>query len=372
MTETTDFIVIGGGIAGVSAAAELAANARVILLEQEPQPGYHATGRSAAFLSPSYGTAVARAVTARSEPFYLSPPAGFTETPLLHPRPYLLFARPDQRDVLLARQQAQPSLRRLTPAEVQERVPILLAERLEGGLLDERGGDLDVDAILQGFLRSLRRRGGEVRPRREVLNLSRNQGLWTVAAAEETLAAPVVVNAGGAWADDIAQRAGLAPLGLQPLRRTALLFAPPEGCDVSDWPVTVNIEEEFYFKPDAGAVLLSPCDETPTPPCDAQPEELDVAQGVARYEQAVSHRVDRITHRWAGLRTFAPDRTFVVGPDPRAEGFFWLAGQGGSGVQTAPVLAGLTAFLLTGASPRGDTAADRTLAGQLAPDRLLP
>ncbi len=371
MAVTADIIVIGAGIAGVSAAAELAATARVVVLEREPQPGYHATGRSAAFFVLSYGNAAVRAVTAISEPFYRSPPQGFTDVPLLRPRPCVFFGRPDQQEALLSLHNEVPSLQRLTAEEVRERVPILLPDYLEGGLLDKTGGDLDVDAILQGFLRRLHDRGGEVYSHREVQGLSHSNGLWKLSSGNETLTAPMVINAAGAWVDEIAAQAGLEPLGLQPKRRTAMLIDPPEDRDIGSWPLMVNVEEEFYFKPDAGALLLSPADETPSLPCDAQPEELDVALAVDRFETATGLEVSRVTHRWAGLRTFAPDKTFVVGFDPRTEGFFWLAGQGGYGVQTAPGLAKLTASMITGSSLQEQTDKEKDLINQLDPGRLL-
>ena len=371
MAASADIIIIGGGIAGVSAASELAAAARVIVLEREPRPGYHATGRSAAFFVVSYGNAAVRAITAASEPFYRSPPRGFTEVPLLRPRPCIFFGRPDQRGALLSFHDEVPSLQSLTPAQVRQRAPVILPGYLEGGLLDITGGDLDVDAILQGFLRRLRARGGELYSAREVRGLSRSNGLWEVVTGDETLTAPVVVNAAGAWVDEIARLAGLEPLGLQPKRRTAMLLDAPPGHDIADWPLMVNVEEEFYFKPDAGALLLSPADETPSPPCDAQPEELDVALAVDRFETATGLEVSRVTHRWAGLRTFAPDKTFVVGFDPRTEGFFWLAGQGGYGVQTSPGMSKLAAALLTGSSPLEQAGVGDDLVRQLSPGRLL-
>lgn len=371
LSVTTDIIIIGGGIAGVSAAAELAASARVIVLEREPQPGYHATGRSAAFFVSSYGNAAVRAVTAASEPFYRSPPQGFTDVPLIRPRPCIFFGRPDQREALLSLQADVPSLQSLTPGQVQEQLPIILPGYLEGGLLDNTGGDLDVDAILQGFLRRLRERGGKLYSGREVRGLSRSSGLWKVVTGDETLTAPLVVNAAGAWVDELARLAGLDPLGLQPKRRTAMLIDAPQGHDIADWPLMVNVEEEFYFKPDASALLLSPADETPSPPCDAQPEELDVALAVDRFETATGLEVSRVTHRWAGLRTFAPDKTFVVGFDPRTEGFFWLAGQGGYGVQTSPGMAKLAAALITETLPLEQADIRENLINRLAPDRLL-
>ena len=371
MAVTADIIVIGAGIAGVSVASELAATARVVVLEREAQPGYHATGRSAAFFVVSYGNAAVRAVTAASEPFYRSPPQGFTDVPLIRPRPCIFFGRPDQHKALRSLHAEVPTLRKLEAEQVRTWVPIMLPGYLEGGLLDETGGDLDVDAILQGFLRRLRERGGKLYTRREVQDISRSGGLWRVTSGEQVLTAPVLVNAAGAWVDEVARLAGLEPLGLQPKRRTAMLIDSPDGRDVSDWPLMVNVEEEFYFKPDAGALLLSPADETPSPPCDAQPEELDIALAVDRFETATGLDVSRVTHRWAGLRTFALDKTFVVGFDPRADGFFWLAGQGGYGVQTAPGMAQLATALITGTSPLERVGIADDVVRQLAPGRLL-
>ncbi len=375
MAVTADVIIIGAGIAGASAGAELAASARVIVLETEPQPGYHATGRSAAFFVLSYGNAAVRAVTAMSESFYRSPPAGFTEVALIRPRPGLFFSRSDQRAALASIHDEVPSLRPLSADDIRERVPVISPDYIDSGLLDETGGDLDVDAILQGFLRRLHHRGGELYTGHKVQELSREDGLWKIAAGDKTFMAPVVVNAAGAWADQIAILAGLKPVGLQPKRRTAMLIDAPKGLDITDWPLMVDVEEQFYFKPYAGALLLSPADETPSPACDAQPEELDVALAVDRFETATGLEVPRVIRRWAGLRTFAPDKTFVVGFDPRTNGFFWLAGQGGYGVQTAPALARLTASLITGSPPRESTSerADikQDLIEQLSPNRLI-
>ena len=371
MAVSADVVVIGAGIAGVSVAAELAAAARVVVLEREAQPGYHTTGRSAAFFVPSYGNATVRAITAASEAFYRSPGEDFAGAPLLRPRHCIYFGRPEQRQALLALHEAQPFLQALSVPALCQRVPIMRPDRLQGGLLDDTGGDLDVAAILQGFLRRLRRRGGQLRAATMARGLAHSKGLWRVDTGGETLTAPIVVNAAGSWANQVAGLTGLSPLALQPLRRTALLVDAPPGREVSDWPLMINAEEEFYFKPYAGAILISPADETPSDPCDAQPEELDVALAVDRYEQATGLEVARVTHRWAGLRTFAPDRTFVAGFDPRAQGFFWLAGQGGYGVQTAPGLSRLAAALVKGESPAIPGMAAAAVTQTLSPARLL-
>jgi D-arginine dehydrogenase len=369
--ETTDIIVIGAGIAGVSAAAELAAGHNVVLLEMESQPGYHASGRSAAYFATSYGHEVVQAITASCESFLRSPPEGFSEVPLLHPRDCIWFGRPDQAASLAAVQRDNPRLEFIDADEIRARVPVFAPDYLHGGLWDRRGGDLDVDALLQGYLRLFRLRGGRLLGSHEAIAIGRAGSGWEVRTADGSFGAPVVVNAAGGWADRLAQHAGLEPLGIQPLRRSALTIDPPDGMEIADWPEMVDIDEDFYFKPDAGLIMISPADETPTPPVDAQPEDLDIAMGVYRYEQATGLDVPRVRASWAGLRTFAPDRLPVVGFDPRAEGFCWLAGQGGYGVMTAPALAQLTRHLVDGSRPGGDLAAVLAYIEDLSPKRLI-
>jgi D-arginine dehydrogenase len=224
--------------------------------------------------------------------------------------------------------------------------------------------------MLQGFLRQFRYRGGTLLANHCVSCMERTAGVWRVTAGGQLFEAPVVVNAAGAWVERVAALAGLESLGIRPLRRTALTISAPDGVDTRDWPEMVDADEDFYFKPDAGQILISPADETPTEPCDAQPEELDVATGVYRFEQATGLEIRRVNHSWAGLRTFAPDRVLVAGFDPRSEGFFWLAGQGGYGVMTSPAMARLTRYLVTGAEPEGDFKNMKIYAGEVAPDRL--
>ena len=369
--DSSDVIVIGAGIAGASAAAELAAEADVILLEMESQPGYHATGRSAAYFATSYGHPVVQAITASCESFLLEPDPEFSEAELLRLRDNFWFAREDQLDSLVAMQLAVPRLERVDAQVMRERVPIFTPDYLAAGLWDRMGGDLDVDALLQSYLRLLRKRGGRLHNRHEVSMLERRDGLWNVTAGGERFSAPVVVNAAGGWVEQVAALAGLESLGIRPFRRTALTIDAPPGVDIDDWPEMVDIDEEFYFKPDAGLIMISPADETPARPADAQPEEIDVATGVYRFEQVSGLDITRVRASWAGLRTFAPDRLFVAGFDPRAEGFFWLAGQGGCGVQTAPAMAQLTRWLLTGVEPEGDFAVVKEYAAAMAPERLL-
>jgi D-arginine dehydrogenase len=368
--QTSDIIVIGAGIAGISAAAELAADARVTVLEMEPQAGYHATGRSAAYFAAGYGKKIIREITACCEGFLREPPEGFSEAELFRPRDCMYFGREDQSEKLLEMQADNPRLQFVDARTVCERVPVLLPGYIFGAMWDTRGGDLDVDALLQAFLRQLRQRGGQLLANHCVDSLERKSGLWRVTAGGQTFGAPVIVNAAGAWVEWIAALAGLEPLGIQALRRTALTISAPRGVDIRDWPEMVDADEEFYFKPDAGQIMISPADETPTEPCDAQAEELDVATGVYRFEQATGLDIRRVNHSWAGLRTFAPDRILVAGFDPRCDGFFWLAWQGGYGVMTSPAMAKLTRYLITGAEPEGDFKTMTNHVNDLAPDRL--
>lgn len=369
--QDADIIVIGAGIAGASAAAALARSASVIMLEMESQPGYHSTGRSAAYFAPAYGNAVVRAFTRASEAFYMQPPAGFAEVPLVRPRSAMFIATEEQRPALAAMHNEVAGLQNLDTAAACARVPILSPDYLSAALEDCSGGDMDVDAILQGYLRSFRRRGGVLQKQHRASQLRFAGGVWQVDTEDRVLRAPTVVNAAGAWADGVALSAGLGALGMTPMRRTALLVAAPAEVSIEDWPLVVDADESFYFKPDAGQLLLSPADETPTSPGDAQPEELDVAIAVDRFMRATNMDVRRVSHSWAGLRTFSPDRTFVVGYDPRAQGFFWLAGQGGYGVQSAPGIAELAQYLITGDTPDTGTAGITNYADAVAPDRLI-
>ncbi len=373
MTDT-DILVIGAGIAGASIAYELAATRSVILLERESQPGYHTTGRSAAMYAPAYGNAVVRALTRASRAFYDAPPPGFCDVPLLIARG-MLFIGTAQRAEEARRMLAEPQLARilqpLTPDEVRAWIPILRPDACVHALLDPTSKDIDANALHMGYLRAFKARGGQTITNAPVAALERDAGGWSVHIGARVLRAPIVVNAGGAWVDEIAQLAGLAPLGMQPLRRTALIVDAPDGVSVARWPAVIEIAETFYFKPDAGRLLLCPADETPSPPCDAQPEEIDVALAVDHFERATSASVKRVLRKWAGLRTFAPDRSPVAGFDPRASGFFWMAGQGGYGLQMGPALARAAAALLLEQPLPADIADEGVEPAALSPRRLL-
>jgi D-arginine dehydrogenase len=344
-----DVIVVGSGIAGASVAACLAATRSVILLEAESRPGYHSTGRSAALFSESYGNAVIRALTRASRDFFHRPPADFTAGPLLKPRGSLFIATAGQRatlDRFAALPDIVPETRPVSAAEARALCPALRAEYVAAALLEAGSADIDVHALHDGYLRDCRRRGGHIAYGSPVTALAHDGRQWRVDAAAGQFTAPIVVNAAGAWADPLAELAGIAPLGLTPLRRTALLVDPPPHFATGAWPMVIDIDEQFYFKPDAGSLLLSPADETPTSPGDAQPEEWDVAVAVDRIQAATTLDIRSLKRRWAGLRTFASDRTPVVGFADGSPGFFWLAGQGGYGIQTAPALARAAAALI--------------------------
>lgn len=366
--------IIGGGIAGVSAAAYLAPHRRVVLLEREDQPGYHASGRSAALFTETYGNAVVRALTVASRPFLASPPDGFSDHPLLTQRGALHVGTEGdeaQLAALLAETSALVgSVRAVDSKEARSLLPALKPDWIRGGVLEPDAQDIDTHGCIQGFLRLARSHGAQVMTRAEVSAIARAGGRWLIDARAGRISADILVNAAGAWADTIAAMAGVRRRGLQPKRRTAFLFAPPDGVSVRDWPMCIGPREGFYFKPDAGMILGSPADETPSEPTDAQPDELDVAIAADRIQEIADLPIRRIARRWAGLRTFAPDKTPVVGPDPDAEGFFWLAGQGGYGFQTAPALAAITADLITSGSLPAAIVGLGVSAAHLAPERL--
>ncbi len=376
MNPRFDVIVLGAGMAGASLAAELAPRCRVLLLELEDQPGRHATGRSAAMFFESYGNPTVRALTRASRAFLEHPPAGFADVPLMSPRAALFVADAEglpRLEAMFAAPEVASSLRRLSAAEAITRVPILRPAWVAGAALDESGCDMDVAAIHQGFLRSARRAGAQIALGAGELEIARTAGCWEVRSRVGDFNAPLLVNATGAWADAVARQAGVATVGLQPMRRTALTLPAPAGHDVRavrDWPLTIDIDETVYFKPDAGQLLLSPANEDLMEPCDVVPEELDVALAVDRFETLTSVKVDRIHRRWAGLRSFVADRSPVAGFDPSAEGFFWLAGQGGYGIQMAPALARAAAALLFGRDLPEDVAAQGVRASDLSPARL--
>ena len=335
-----DFVIIGAGIAGASVGWELAARRRVLLLERESQPGYHTTGRSAALYSATYGTPHIRALTRASRAFYDAPPPEFGSAPILTPRGVVYLAGPDQLELLDAAYAEilplNPGVRRLTRDELLAELPCLRPEAVAAGMSEPGAADIDVHALHQGYLRGLRQRGGSIRCHAEVTGLQRLDEGWRVTlAGGETISAGAVVNAAGAWADVVAALAGVPAIGLEPRRRTAFTFPVPAGMDASGWPAVIGIDESYYFKPDAGQLLGSPANADPVAPHDVVPEELDVALGIHRIEQVTSFQIRRPSHSWAGLRSFVADGDLVIGWDNHVSGFFWLAAQGGYGIQSA-------------------------------------
>lgn len=364
-----DFAVIGAGIAGAAFAARAAPQARVLLLEQEPHPGYHSTGRSAALYTSLYGNELVRALSRASHGFLRTPPPGFAEHPLLTPRGRLYVGSNAQRDALDAIA-ALPLAQRLSGETARARVPVLRAEVAAHAVLDTSAHDIDVNALHMGFLKMAKAAGATLACKAGVQALERIDG-WRLATAQGDFHARVLVNAAGAWADSVAAMAGARPLGIQPLRRTAVLIDSPDAADSAAWPAVIAADASYYFKPDAGLILVSPCDETVSAPCDAQPEELDIAIGIDRIESATTMRIRRVTRAWAGLRSFAPDRSPVVGYDHECPDFFWLAGLGGYGVQTAPALSTLAASLALRRPAPAELAAEPALRAEaFSPARL--
>ena len=371
---TADFLVVGAGIAAASAGFFLAPHGRVLLLERESQPGYHSTGRSAALFMESYGTAQVRALTLASRAFFENPPAGFTDHPVLSPRGAMMVATPHQQAEMLAHwdvlKSISPSGRLLDAKEARELTPVLRPGRLLGGVYEPDASDMDVHAIHQGFLRGVRRAGGGIVADAEVSALAREHGVWRVTAGGETYEAPIVVNAAGAWCDIVGSLAGARTIGLQPRRRSAFIFAPPAGCDASAWPMTAGIAEDWYIKPDAGMLLGSPANVDPVAPHDVQPEELDIALAIDRIQQMTTLEIRRPTRTWAGLRSFVADGDLVGGWDSRVEGFFWVAAQGGYGIQTSPAMGEACAALVRGERLPQRIASFGLTPGMLSPDRL--
>lgn len=350
------FAIIGAGIAGASVGYWLSQHESVLVLEREEQPGYHSTGRSAAMFIETYGPPLVRALTVGSRPFYEAPPMGFAEYPILMPRGVLMIGTETQRSLLdqaytVARDVGSEVVR-LSAAEACAQVPVLRAEYVAGAIYEADPTDIDVHTLHQGFLSGVRQNGGRVVTSAEVTALTRQTNGWQIETTAGMFEAETVVNAAGAWCDTIAELGGVSPIGLVPKRRSAFTFAPPEniGVDIAKWPTVVSADESFYFKPEAGMLLGSPANVDPTVPHDVRPEELDIATGIARIEEATTLTIRRPARTWAGLRSFVSDGELVGGFDPAAPGFFWVAGQGGYGIQTAAAMGQACSAILLGQS----------------------
>jgi D-arginine dehydrogenase len=373
MTRTADCIVIGAGIAGAAAGFFLAPHLKVLLLEQEEQPGFHSTGRSAALFMESYGTPQVRALTMASRAFFESPPDGFTDHPVLGARGAMMVATHGQEAPLQAHwavlQPISPRATLLDAAGACALTPVLRRELLLGAVYEPDASDMDVHAIHHGFLRGIRRAGGALVADAPATALRRDAGVWQVQAGGDVFEAPLVVNAAGAWADVVGQLAGARPIGLVPKRRSAFIFAPPEGVASAGWPATGGVAEDWYVKPDAGMLLGSPANADPVPPHDVQPEELDIATAIDRIERMTTLSIRRPARIWAGLRSFVADGDLVGGADPELPGFFWSAAQGGYGIQTSPAMGMAVAALVRGEAIPAHVAGFGLTEAMLSPSR---
>lgn len=353
-----DVIVIGGGVAGLTLAAELAAQARVLVLEAEAAVGHHTSGRSAALYEPTYGKPAVRDLSIASGDWYHG-------SGLLSPRGLLILGRDAERAVF-EHDLAAMGMERLAPDEAFALVPVLRRDVVSMAGFHGNAFDIDTDRLLQDSVARIRAAGGTLRLKTRVDGIARDGGAWQVTAGADAWRAPVLVNAAGSWVNHVAGMAGVAGPRFQPYRRSMARIPAPGGHDVSRWPMMFGAGETWYAKPDAGALIVSPAEEHPMEPCDAWADDMVLAEGLARYEEFVTEPVTRMLANWAGLRTFAPDRVLVIGADPVAPGFFWQAGQGGYGFQTAPAAARLGAALILGAAP----AVDRGLVAAVRPGRF--
>jgi len=356
--ETADFIIIGGGIAGASAGYELRETGKVVILEKECQPGYHTTGRSAAIFQKGYngGDPALHALIKASEDFLRNPPNGFTSHPLLSPRDLFYITTRENAGALGKLRhnlsEINVGITLLDHQETRQALPHIAEEYQDSALREQDVADIDVSALHEGYLRAIKSSGGKVISNAEVKNLRRQKGPWHVTSTQGEFCAPIIINAAGAWVDQIAEMANISPINIQPLRRTMALIDIPLDIQPAkdDWPIVMDAAEKFYFKPNSGKILITPADQNLTVPCDAQPEEIDIAHAAHCLEKATNMAVNKIDHSWAGLRNHVADGHPVVGFDPQEDGFFWLAGQGGFGIKTAPAMGRITAALIMGHS----------------------
>lgn len=350
----SDVLILGGGIAGIGAGAQIARGASVTVLEGEDAPGRHSTGRSAAIFIRNYGSPALRALNDLSAPALADPETAYEGAcggPVLAARGVMTVAQEADLPGLEAVFAEGEGLERLTGAEAEALFPLLRKGLVAAAALEPSAADIDVDRLLQGFIRLLRRRGGRIECGAKATRITRAAGLWRVETPKGVFEAPVLVNAAGAWADQLAGLAGVAPIGIEPRRRSAAIIPLPPGMDAARWPLVDPVAFDWYARPEGGRLMVSPADEDPVEPHDAWPEDMVLAEGLDRFSRWMDYEVTRLERSWAGLRSFAPGDDPVCGFDPAAEGFFWLAGQGGHGIQTAPALSALAAALIHGETP---------------------
>lgn len=368
-----DVVIIGGGIAGASAAYFLSRHGSVALIEREEHFSYHSTGRSAAQFTVGIGAQTMRRMAQASRAFLEAPPAGFAAQPILTPRGCLTVAKAGQEAALRRLQDNLVSVGAradyLDKDGALALFPALVAEKVDAGVYEPDAMDIDVDVLLQGYLRGAKANGASLIPRAEIGGIRRENGFWTVSWPGGELAAPILINAAGAWADAVARMAGLAPLGVVPHRRTAFTFALQPDFDTRAWPHVSNVDYRWYVKPEPGCLMGSLADAVPTEPADVYPDDLDVAQAIDNIEQDTLFRIGRPLSQWAGLRSFVADRNPVAGTRPDAPGFFWLAGQGGCGILTSPAMGQAIAALAAGRGLPGHLSALGVSAADLSPAR---
>ena len=375
MKRTTEFLIVGGGVAAASTAYWLSRNAQVLLLEQESQAGYHSTGRSAALFMESYGTPQVRALTMASRAFLQAPPAGFSDYSLLTPRGAMMVAEHGQDEMLSAHwdvlRQVTQKGRLLNTQEACEYLPVLRSEKILGGICEPDASDMDVHSIHQGYLRGAKQNGAQLVCNAQVTQIQRSGQVWQVLAGGHQYEARVVINAAGAWADAVAAMAGVVPIGLVPKRRSALIFEPPTDMNCGAWPMVVGIDESWYIKPDAGKLLGSPANADPVAPHDVQPEELDIAMAIDRIQTMTTLEIRRPIRTWAGLRSFVTDGDLVAGFDPQVDNFFWVAAQGGYGIQTSAAMGECCAALARHQELPSHATSHGLTQSMLSPQRLF-
>jgi D-arginine dehydrogenase len=375
MKRTTEFLIVGGGVAAASTAYWLSRNAQVLLLEQESQAGYHSTGRSAALFMESYGTQQVRALTMASRAFLQAPPDEFSDHPLLTPRGAMMVAEHGQDEMLSAHwevlRQVTQKGRLLNTQEACEYFPVLRSEKILGGICEPDASDMDVHSIHQGYLRGAKQNGAQLVCNAQVTQIQRSGQVWQVLAGGHQYEARVVINAAGAWADAVAAIAGVVPIGLVPKRRSALIFEPPTDMNCGAWPMVVGIDESWYIKPDAGKLLGSPANADPVAPHDVQPEELDIAMAIDRIQTMTTLEIRRPIRTWAGLRSFVTDGDLVAGFDPQVDNFFWVAAQGGYGIQTSAAMGECCAALARHQELPSHATSHGLTQSMLSPQRLF-
>jgi D-arginine dehydrogenase len=362
MSHETDIIVVGAGIAGASVAAHLAETHRVLIVEMEERPGYHTTGRSAAAFEPNYGPPPILALTRASR-------REFDEGRYLTPRD-TVFVMPEGQEGAFDRlMAAQQGMREITVADARDRHPLLRTSYARRAVLDPGTADIDVDLLHQSYLKLFRQRGGKLLCSSAVTAIDNVKG-WTVRAGAETVRARTIVDAAGAWGDRVAELAGQRPIGLQPKRRSMAVVPPPDGMNAMSWPLLGDVGETWYCKPQSGKLLVSPADAAPVEPHDAYADDMTLAEGIDRFQQATEMEVTRVERTWGGLRSFAPDGNPVVGYGKGDASFFWLIGQGGYGIQTSPALSRLAAALVLNRKPPADIMDEGLDLATISPDRF--